>query len=307
MDLSIPLEDAKARVVFGRPCARHVNEAPFARPYRKQHALLISTRGACLGLAKIALEPAADELLAREAQWLRELEDVRELEGQVPRVLEEGRNGDGRRYLVSSVSPLAGETRALAEGHVRFLAALGRARFRASDFELSGCCETLQRAMRRLEPCAGREDMATLQEAYLECEAALLYWTGPYVVSQGDFAPWNIRVAGERLFVLDWENAHAHASPLDDVLHYLVVPRMLKRNPLGICVLQSAMRRAREFALAIYREWPWREPVVGALTLVYLLGAVVRHALARGRLDRSHPMVGSYWRLIERRALWMPC
>ena len=36
------------------------------------------------------------------------------------------------------------------------------------------------------------------------CETALLYWTGPYVLSQGDFAPWNIRNLGSQLFVFDW-------------------------------------------------------------------------------------------------------
>ena len=40
------------------------------------------------GLVKTAADEQADALLAREARWLRELEEVEELQGQVPRVLE---------------------------------------------------------------------------------------------------------------------------------------------------------------------------------------------------------------------------
>jgi hypothetical protein len=66
------------------------------------------------------------------------------------------------------------------------------------------------------------------------------------------------------------------------------------------------MRRARDFALQAYPEWPWRGPVLGALTLVYLLGAVVRPSLSAGAVDRAHPLIGDYLRLIEKRSVWMP-
>ena len=70
--------------------------------------------------------------------------------------------------------------------------------------------------------------------------------------------------------------------------------------------LQSAMKRAREFALAAYPDWSWRPPVIGALTLVYLLGTTLRRALERRGLERADPVIGAYWRLIEKRAAWMP-
>ena len=141
------------------------------------------------------------------------------------------------------------------------------------------------------------EKNAVLEQAYYDCETALLYWTGPYVLSQGDFAPWNIRRFGSQLFVVDWGDTHAEASPLDDVLHYLMIQRRLKTVPL----LRRAMARAQEFALAAYPEWSWRPRVIGALTLVYLLGVI----LHRGA-ERADPVVGAYWKLLEKRAAWMP-
>jgi hypothetical protein len=251
-------------------------------------------------LVKTATDPHGDLALAREAQWLRELEEVSELDGQVPRLLEEGTNGDGRHYLRMSITPAHGETRAFTSDHARFLANLGKVRFRAADFEVSGCCEWLQKALKGCEHLIDSKRVATLRRAYHECEAALLYWTGPYVLAQGDFAPWNIRTFGTQLFVFDWGQARAEASPLDDVLHYLMIQRALRERAVSVRFLQAAMKRAHGFALEAYPEWTWRPRVIGALTLVYLLGVILHRAGAQ------QPAYDSYWRLVERRRNWMP-
>ncbi len=248
-------------------------------------------------LVKTATDEHADRMLEREARWLRELEAVPQLEGQVPRVLKEGTAPGGRRYLVLSVAHGKGETRAFTADHARFLARLGKARFRAADFEVSGCCQGLHRALRSLEGEAEPATLATLEGAYHDCETALLYWTGPYVLSQGDFAPWNIRILGGQLFVSEWGQARVEASPLDDVLHYLMIQRALSPRPVSMRELEAAMRSAGEFALEAYPEWTWRPKVIGALTLVYLLGAILRLA---------DPRSSRYWTLVEKRSAWLP-
>ena len=240
-----------------------------------------------LRLVKTATDAETAKRLAREAVWLRELGRERTLEGQLPRLLEQGTDDAGSPYLVLSIPPGTGETRAFTMGHARFLQALGRARFRSTELEHAAKCQWIQRAL---------PDEPLLQEAYYDVEKALLYWTGPYVLSQGDFAPWNIRTFGAQLFVFDWGAAHADASPLDDVLHYLMIQRRLKTVPL----LCRAMSRAHEFALAAYPEWSWRPRVIGALTLVYLLGVILHR-----KADRADPVVAAYWKLLEKRSTWM--
>jgi hypothetical protein len=266
-------------------------------------------------LMKTAADAAGDHQLAREAVWLRELAEVRELDGQVPRLLEEGFNGEGRRYLVLTVAQGTGETRAFTPGHERFLASLGRARFRSTDFDVSAGCEQLQGSLRRLDGQVSRRSLGELQAAYHDCETALLYWTGPYVLSQGDFAPWNIRTLGSQLFVYDWGSARSEASPLDDVLHYVMIQRALHGRAVTPAFLQSAMKRAHDFALLAYPEWTWRPRVIGALTLVYLLGALLHHLLEdgaqgergdRGEALRRDPVIRCYWNLIQKRSAWMP-
>ena len=242
-----------------------------------------------LRLVKTATDADTARRLAREALWLRQLNAVKSLEGQVPRLIDSGTDPKGMPYIVLGIQPGTGETRAFTGGHARFLANLGKARFRATDFEVTGKCQWLQRSLPANTPL--------LEEAYYDCEKALLYWTGPYVLSQGDFAPWNIRTFGSQLFVFDWGSAYSDASPLDDVLHYLMVQRRVKTVPL----LRKAMTRAQEFAVAAYPEWTWRPKVIGALTLVYLLGVVLHRGAKRG-----DPLVDAYWRLIEKRSAWMP-
>jgi hypothetical protein len=258
------------------------------------------------GLLKQASDEQADSLLAREAQWLRELEAVPELEGQVPRLLDEGTGPEGRRFLVITMVPPRGETRAFTGDHGRFLASLGKARFRAIDFEVSGACQYLVQSLTELERFAEPTDVRMLGSAYHDCETALLYWTGPYVLAQGDFAPWHIRYMDSQLFVTDWGHARAEASPLDDVLHYLMIQRAVYGRPLTVPVLKSAMQQAREFAVRAYPEWPWRPRVIGALTLVYLLGTLLHRSLERRALDPADPVIGGYWKLLEKRSAWMP-
>ncbi|HXU42584.1 MAG TPA: phosphotransferase [Burkholderiales bacterium] len=273
-----------------------------------QQSILVTAARRGRQLVKTAVNERASRLLQREARWLRELESFAELEGQVPRVLDEGTDADGRRYLVMSAVPAgrSPQKAAFTAAHARFLASLGKARFRATDFEVSGCCQWLQRGLHRLESGATPKARAMLEQAYHDCETALLYWTGPYVLSQGDFAPWNIRDLGSQLFVCEWGNARTEASPLDDVLHYLMVQQALGSRAVSAAALQAAMRRAGAFALEAYPEWSWRPQVIGALTLVYLLGVVLGRSLAAGRLDRDDPVTGSYWKLVEKRSAWMP-
>src|SRR6185312_6746611 len=100
-----------------------------------------------LHLVKTATDATAARRLAREALWLRELGEVRSLEGQLPRLIDEGVDAHGRPYLTLGVHQASGETRAFTTDHARFLASLGKARFRVAEFEVSGKCQWLSRAL----------------------------------------------------------------------------------------------------------------------------------------------------------------
>lgn len=161
-----------------------------------------------------------------------------------------------------------------------------RARWRAGDFEASGCAHRLQRALERAAAYASPGALAELQQAYRECEDALLYWTGPYVLGR--------------------EGRWDTANPLDDVLEHLTAQRERRSRPLSALELRVAMRRARAFAREAYPGWRWPWRVIGALTLAYLLGALLERCEAVRRMDDADALTATYRKLIATRSAWMP-
>ena len=75
--------------------------------------------------------------------------------------------------------------------------------------------------------------------------------------------------------------------------------------------LQRELERAaayapREALAALEDAYRECEAVVGALTLVYLLGSLLRHCAANRRMDDDDPLTATYRKLIETRSAWMP-
>jgi hypothetical protein len=137
-----------------------------------------------------------------------------------------------------------------------------------------------------------------------ECVATLRNWSGPFVITHGDFAFWNIRHSGDRLCVFDWEYAFAGAPPLFDLMHFHLISPANSGRLLGARDMRRALAPAKAFALLAYPDFDWSEKVVGSLGLAYLLHTVLFYGVSRGELLESHPVVRSYCRLIEERATW---
>src|SRR6267378_599297 len=116
---ALPIITATLPTVRYAQAEQHPSVVTFEQLDRNRDGYIDRGEAAALpGLERVF--ERAERHLAREARWLRELEEVRELEGQVPRVLEEGTSAGGRRYLVISMLPSGGETRAFTDDHARF-------------------------------------------------------------------------------------------------------------------------------------------------------------------------------------------
>lgn len=276
-----------------------------AGPYQKASVLLTSAQGEGLALAKVAMTQSADPMVRAEAKWLRELAGLRPLAGQVPRLVTEGATLSGRRYLVTTLAPGTGQSSALTAAHARFLEALGRARLDSQSFGSSPCFRYLDQTLAQLAACAPREALTALREALDDCVLHLAGWCGPFVIAQGDFAPWNIRVHRQGIFVFDWEYARTGANPLADVFNFLLMPRAVSGRAISIRFLAAAIRRAAALARQLYPEWSWRTRVIAALALAYLLEVIAHYCLANQCVDQADPVIRSYWRLMEERSAWM--
>lgn len=292
------------QIPLGRPAYTAV-QIGTPGPYRKATAVLVSAGGEGYVHAKIAMVPGADRQIGEEAGWLRELERARELENQVPRLFLEDSASNGRRYLVTTLAPVHASTRQFTAAHVAFLSALGRVRREVMSFATSACCESLEKTLKSVAVHLMPAERSTLAMALSDCKALLDGWMGPFVLGHGDFAPWNIRLRGDRLFVYDWEHARAGANPLADAFNFRVMQRAVLSSGLGPRFLAASLRHLQKTADLLYPEFTWRSRAVSGLALAYLLEAILQSAFASRTLARTHPVVASYLRLVEERAEWL--
>ena len=275
-------------------------------PYQKASALFTTDSGEGLALAKIALVPGADRMVVSEASWLRLLETEQQLAGEVPQLLAEGALSNGRRFLVMTLAPMTMTTTVFTAAHERFLRRLGRSRMDVRSFGSSACSDALESACADLGSGITRHEAERLRMALRDCREALSGCVCPFVLSQGDFVWWNIRVHRDGIFVFDWEYARLGANPLADLFHYHLIQRAAAGRVIGRWFLARILNAAGEFARRNYPETRWNATRVSGLALAYLLDVLLQYCRANGdRIDPNDLVVQSYWSLMERRSKWM--
>lgn len=274
-------------------------------PYQKASMLIMSLRGKPLSLTKIALGSKANDMVRTECRWLKSLNAHASLRDFIPQLLREGRTHNGYRFLAQSIVEGRPGVNSFTRSHAEFLRHLGSIDYRVQRFsrtpQLASLCENFD----RLAPLIDRERRTQLLTALSDCMLHLGDWRGPFVISHGDFAFWNIRTQSDRICVFDWEYAAGGCSPLFDHFHFhLIVPASSGR-PLKHADMRHAIEAARAFALLAYPGFDWNGSVVAAFGLAYLLHTLIFYGLSRGEFVDSHPVVRSYYRLIEERHKWL--
>jgi hypothetical protein len=274
-------------------------------PYQKASMLVMSSDGEPLAVVKIAMGSDANAMINAEAYWLRTLHAHAVLEEYVPALLQEGHTRNGCRFLSQSIVKGRPDTDAFTDAHADFLRRLGSVDRKHSTFDAAPIYAVMQESLSRLLPKLSPARAQLFQAAMHECAASLRSWTGPFVITHGDFAFWNIRIDGDRLCVFDWEYAFAGAPPLFDLLHFHLISPAASGRLLGAREMRRALAPAKAFALHAYPEFDWSDKVVGSLGLAYLLHTLLFYGVSRGELVESQPVERSFCRLIEERASWL--
>lgn len=274
-------------------------------PYQKASMLVMSPQGDPQSLVKIALGDHANAMVKNEAAWLRTLSTHAATADSVPQLLRAGRTENGFRYVAQSIVGGKVGSSVFTPLHADFLRRLGTVDARISDFLRSPAHQLLRDQYSRLSPKLTESRRVLLGDALTECVHRLHDWRGPFVISHGDFAFWNIHTQGKRLFAFDWEYATAAASPLFDLFHFHLIAPASSNRTLTVRDMKHALSPARAFALLTYPEFDWSESIVAAHGLAYLLHTLMFYGLSRGELLESHSVIRSYCKLIEDRAQWM--
>jgi hypothetical protein len=204
--------------------------------------------GEILGYIKFPLTEAATERVQHEAAMLESLWGFVGLRPHIPRVLHAGEWGDSY-LLFQSGGPAQPGPVEFGRMHEEFLRTLQQVR--GVKMPARTIAEEVGLRWQRLEPRLnaqlrqlGRDSLARARRR-LDGSAVLCS------IHHGDFAPWNTRVEGGRLFLFDWESASFEAPACWDAFHFRVQVEGLLQRKNGRRGVAST-QESREPAFLLY-------------------------------------------------------
>ncbi|MEM4188318.1 MAG: phosphotransferase [Candidatus Hadarchaeum sp.] len=234
--------------------------------YRKG-VLGVWSDGTLHAVIRLALVPAANEWVAREASVLSFLKDKGA--DSVPKLLHTGLYDDHAFLVMEPVIGSLGPSR-LTRAHFAYSAWLfGLERLRQVWGESSLLREWLVHL--------SREDLV---RAFPILEQSLA-WLGnrlsdrplSFGWAHRDFAPWNTRWVRGKLFLLDWEMAQPYRPPGYDLLHFVSIQAALRKKSVSV-----PWRALRAWLEVHAPEWVGLEK---ELYVLYLLDQALFYAQAR--------------------------
>ena len=301
-------EDFPARLLFGAAAERGSACAVLCGspgPLQKITILCPSQGDAPAQVAKVALRATADDAVALEEHWLRELGDAPEVAPFLPRLNEAGALACGRRFVAMSALPPGHPAFHFGDPHRRFLAAMGSVGRGIGAWSTTDSFRKLRARAVALAPVLQAPYDGLINASLDDVESRIGARALPSCLAHGDFAPWNVRVEGRDLFVFDWEYAHAGANPLQDYFHFHLMSRLARHRPIAPRYMLEVIREARVHARTVLGTRSGVAEAADALAVHYLLDVITFYTEADQSLDPQHPVLRAYLRLLEERAQWL--
>jgi Phosphotransferase enzyme family len=209
---------------------------------RKLTVQVMRQNGEILGYMKLPLAEKANGRIRAEAATLERLNADPRLRTRVPAVLYASKWGDGNLLFQSPITGDPGPSR-LTDFHEDALNAMHSAHCeRKPGAQVVGeTSEKINAAGQRLGP-----QWNVLAEEALRAAAQELSDTSVRCgLGHGDFAPWNTRLRGETLCLVDWEMASWEAPTLWDTFHFLAQTKSLLQQgdgPQGLANFNNQKR-----------------------------------------------------------------
>jgi hypothetical protein len=257
-------------------------------------------------VTKVALNRSANPAIVREAFWLRTLGNIPAMAPFLPKLLGEGTLSCGLSYLSMQALPKGVSTRRFERRHRHFLRLLAAYRPEPTPFNASGAHLRLRERMGQALPLMDGQYQELLQNVMNEIEREIGAQWLPTCLLHSDFAPWNVRLAEDHLYVFDWEYAEESGNPIQDFLHFHLIQRVLRRWPMGVSGMPALLTEVAGHARSVFGEDSGVAEACGPLALHYLLDTLTFYTTASGYLAPRHPVVRAYLELLNKRAEWMP-
>jgi hypothetical protein len=231
-------------------------------PHRKVTAQVLTPDGKTLAYAKIATSRLAQAALKTEKRALLRLSESARLQGKVPIVLGSLEWQGGTILLITMGPPRPGP-RGLSSVHLGFCTHLFQSFRVQQSFVHSRMWSGISETWLRLKHSSPETLPANVGQALERLHDELGSVSMPLSLAHGDFAPWNTRLGGRSLFVLDWERSCEGMSPLYDAFNFQALQAALQGRRRGI--------RDRRFLVRLLDAlWPEGHKHLPILYLAYL-------------------------------------
>lgn len=304
---TVKLERFPARILFGTSnLAETALYWGFPGPLQKLTMYCPGADGEQPRVAKVALQASADHAIAQEAHWLGMLGGSQPTAKYLPQLLDHGTLPCGRRYLAMLALPQGRQMQQFNDLHRNFLKVLAGQSVRVGPWRESAPFMRLKKRIIAILPLIEPHHQDLLQNTLDEIDRLIGAQALPACLVHSDFTPWNLGIADGKLFVFDWEYAEAAGNPLQDFLHFHLMPRALQHWPMRTALMPWLVAAAAAHGKEVFGSESGVGEASGALALHYLLDTVTFYAEASGYLAPKHPVVRTYLRLLESRDAWMP-
>ena len=293
------LDQLGKQSVDGR--AAHAISVGTPGPYNKQSILHFERSKGRLLLSKFGCGPAVVNLLDNEAAWLSRLAEVDELVGQVPSLVGSGKEDDCA-WVTQTIALGHAPRGKLDRAQLNFLNILQKSVTQYPEADSLSMLPSMRRRLSVIGDKLAPRYVELFEEAIIGLEELFSTFDVPVVVAHRDFVPWNMRDAGGRLFVYDWEYASNGYTPTYDAFHYCLMPIVLRR-PLKV---RDAVQTINTVVNTMTRM-PGGSACVREITrqfYAYLADLCLFYLESNGGVVGSDKVVGRYLSLMEQNAKW---
>ena len=275
---------------LGRP--NLVYAVSIGTPNRSQKPVLqlMEPDGRIAGYTKVGWNQRTIGLVRNEGKTLERLAGIQFSTALVPRVL---KSEMWRGYYVLTQSACEGTLREspshFDERHLRFLIELHRAQSSLRRLPWSTLSADYSDKLDELSGRGFHYYSHLLETAAAACGRMLGNTLAPCGLGHGDFAPWNIRMTGKKLLVIDWEYGSEAHPPLWDLFHFQIssATELRNRSAPGLYRDVTEAGPARAALLQYCDELALPKAWIEPLLIAYLCDALHNNLLLHGPVPSS--------------------